>query len=412
VNPEAALERLVRDEWAAVVATLVRDTGELALAEDCVAEAVVRALTTWPTGGVPIRPGAWLTTTARRIAIDELRRRGRFGSRAALLAADVERRVRDGDEFVPPPIGGDEQLELLLACCHPALAPELRVALTLRAVAGLTTAEIAEAFLVPEATMAQRLVRGKRKIAEAGIAFTVPEPARLEERLADVMGVIYLVFNQGYASRSPAELVRGDLCDDAIRLARLLVRLVPGDSEAHGLLALLLLADSRRATRVDADGALILLERQDRSRWDRRLIEEGARTLAAAWAAGPAGPYCLQAAIAYEHAVAPVPEATDWLRIAELYAVLAELTASPVVQLNRAVAVAMVDGPAAGLCLVDGLGDALSGYHYWHAARADLLRRMHHWGEAAAAYERAAELAGEGTEARFLRARAAELSRR
>jgi len=408
---EVALERLVRDEWSQVVGVLVRDVGDLALAEDSVQDAVTKALTTWPVTGVPDRPGAWITVTARRQALDRLRRQARFAEKAAALAAEMARAEADPTSERAQPLG-DEQLELIFACCHPSLATEAQVALTLRAVAGLSTTAIARAFVVPEATMAQRLVRAKRKLRGAGIPFAVPAPDVLPERLDEVLAVVYLVFNEGYSATAGDRFVRADLCEEAIRLARLLHRLLPDEDEVQGLLALLLLTDARRPARVDADGHLVLLEQQDRSQWDRQAIAEGAALLAEAWRRGPAGPYSIQAAIALEHDQAPVAAATDWDRIAELYTLLAGLTGSVVVELNRAVAVSMADGPGAGLALVDPLGDSLDGYLPYHATRGDLLRRLGRHGEAHEAFERAHAMAATDPERAFFAQRLAQTAPR
>jgi RNA polymerase sigma-70 factor (ECF subfamily) len=404
VTTEAALERVVRHEWGQVVGVLVRDLGDLALAEDAAQDAVAAALATWPVTGVPDRPGAWITVTARRRALDRLRREARFAEKAVLLAAELERPAAEReDEAI-----GDEQLELIFACCHPALSTDAKVALTLRAVAGLSTSEIARAFVVAEPTMAQRLVRAKRKLRDAGIPFVVPPPERLPERVDEVLAVVYLVFNEGYSASGGDELVREELCGEAVRLARLLYRLLPGNAEVAGLLALLLLIDARRSARCDEGGELVLLEDQDRDRWDRAAIAEGARLLAEAGADGLLGPYGLQAAIAFEHDRAPIAEATDWPRIAELYALLAGLTASVVVELNRGVAVAMADGPAAGLAVIEPLAGPLDGYLPFHASRADLLRRLGRDDEAHGAYCRALALAPNGAERRYLSGRVAE----
>jgi RNA polymerase sigma-70 factor, ECF subfamily len=404
----AALERLVRDEWGQVVAVLARDLGDLDLAEDAVQEAVTAALATWPRTGIPDRPGAWITVTARRKALDRLRRDARFAAKTQLLAQRLA--------TAAPPAAtdhlGDEQLDLLFACCHPALAMEARVPLTLRSVAGLSTAEIARALLVPEATVAQRIVRAKRKIRGAGIPLAVPPPDLLPSRLADVLAVVYLVFNEGYSASSGDRLVREELCDEAIRLARLMHRLLPDEAEATGLLALLLLTDARRAARLDAAGDLVLLGDQDRSRWDRDRIEQGATILSTALEQGPPGPYVLQASIAFEHDRAAIAAGTDWRRIAELYELLEGVTGSAVVALNHAVAVAMADGPGAGLARADALADRLDAYPFLHATRADLLRRLDRHDEAAAAYERALVLTATGPERRFLQRRLDEVAAR
>jgi RNA polymerase sigma-70 factor, ECF subfamily len=386
---------------------LIRVTSDFDLAEEAVQEAFVAALERWPSDGVPDNPGAWITTTARNRAIDRLRR-GRTGERKHEQLAGLERLGKDDDVREIP----DDRLRLIFTCCHPALPMDARVALTLRTVAGLSTAEIARAFLTSEPTMAQRIVRSKRKIAAAGIPYRVPPRELLAERLAGVLAVLYLVFNEGYASTG-GNLVRADLCDEAIWLARIVDRLLPGDPEVLGFLALMLLQHSRRETRTDATDDLVLLEDQDRSRWDHDMIDEGLSTLDRAIESRAPGPYQLQAAIAALHARAPRPEDTDWPQIAALYRTLALLEPSPVVELNRAVAVAMADGPAAGLPLVDALAADLDRYHLYHATRADLLRRLGRAGEAVACYRRALELATNPAERAFLdrRLRAAELAR-
>ena len=392
-----------------MVATLIGVTRDWDLAEECAQDAFVKALEHWGREGVPRNPGAWLTTTARNRAIDQLRRatagatkerEATEGTLAAMEQAEPTSEVEEG-----APIE-DDRLRLMFTCCHPALSAEAQVALTLRTLAGLTTAEIARAFLVPEAAMAQRLVRAKRKIREAGIPYRVPPPDALAERTSAVLGVLYLLFNEGYSASSGA-LVRHDLCDEAIRLGRLLVQLTKGEREAVGLLSLLLLQHSRRATRLDAAGALVLLEDQDRTAWDRFAIAEGLGLIQSMPAREPAGPYELQAAIAACHAEARTAEATDWPRIAGLYGELARVVPSPVVELNRAVAVAMADGPAVGLRLVEQLQEtgALAGYHLLPATRADLLRRLDRRKEAAEAYREALALAPTAAEREFLTAR-------
>ncbi|MFJ9778758.1 RNA polymerase sigma factor [Amycolatopsis sp. NPDC101161] len=404
----AAVDEAFRGEWGRVVATLIRVTGDWDLAEECAQEAFAKALDTWPRDGVPRRPGAWLTTTARHRALDKLRR----GAAEANRLRDVAVTASAGDEVPPEPDDvPDDRLRLMFTCCHPALPLEAQVALTLRTLAGLTTPEIARAFLVPEATMAQRIVRAKRKIRNARIPYRVPSADLLPERTAGVLGVLYLLFNEGYSASAGADLVRRALTAEAIRLTRVVVRLLPDAPEASGLLALMLFHDARHATRTDDVGDLVTLAEQDRTRWDRAVIDEGVSVLDTALALGRPGPYQLQAAIAACHATASRAEDTDWARIARLYELVAKLSPSPVVELNRAVAVAMADGPAAGLALTDDLaaGGHLAGYHLLPATRADFLRRLGRLGDAVAAYREALELAPTEAERRYLTRRIEEL---
>jgi RNA polymerase sigma-70 factor (ECF subfamily) len=408
-----AVDRLFREESGRVVATLIRVLGDFDLAEEAVQDAFARAVEVWPAQGVPRNPGAWITTTARNAAVDRIRRRRRLAEKTEELQRDAEIQGV-GTEFggeEPETDGIDDRLRLIFTCCHPALAPEARVALTLRTLGGLTTPEIARAFLVPEVTLAQRLVRAKRKIRDAGIPYRVPPPEVLPERLDAVLRVLYLIFNEGYSATAGEALVRRELSAEAIRLARILAELMPGEPEAMGLLALMLLHDARREARTGPDGALVLLDRQDRGRWDRAAIEEGQEILARAARFGPAGAYQLQAGIAAVHDQADRAEATDWHRIAELYDRLVEVVPSPVVELNRAVAIAMVEGPAVGLARLDALAgdDRLADYPYFHAARADLLRRLGRFSSAADAYRAALELTTNEVERAFLADRLVEM---
>ncbi|MEE6260097.1 RNA polymerase sigma factor [Plantactinospora sonchi] len=412
-----AVERVFREEHGRLLATLVRQFGDLDLAEEVASDAIEAALRHWPAHGVPTRPAAWLLTTARRRAVDRLRRDQAYAARLAVLQVEAERDgpavSTDDPDDVP-----DERLRLFFTCCHPALPEAARVALTLRHLAGLTTPEVARAFLVPVPTMAQRVARAKRKIRQARIPFRVPDVDQLPVRLPTVLQVIYLIFTEGYATSAGPRLVRVDLADEAIRLARLLHRLLAGQREVAGLLALLLLVDARRAARTTPDGDVVLLADQDRTRWDSTRITEGRQLLLAALGGEPGagtrgqpGPYAVQAAIAALHDEAADLASTDWPQVVALYDVLARVAPSPVVELNRAVAVAMRDGPSAGLALLDDLDRSgrLAAYHLLPAARADLLRRLGRDAEAATAYRQALDLVGNEPERRFLRRRLAEV---
>jgi RNA polymerase sigma-70 factor (ECF subfamily) len=403
---EAALAQAFRDEWGRVVATLIRTTGNWDLAEECTQDAFEQALQRWPRDGIPNRPGAWLTTTARNRVIDRLRREAVGAAKLREVAMlSVPDEPPSDDSGV-----SDDRLRLIFTCCHPALATEAQVALTLRTLAGLTTAEIARAFLVSERTMSKRLVRAKGKIRHAGIPYRVPPAHLLPERTTAVLAVLYLLFNEGYTASAGADLVRKDLSAEAIRLARTLAQLMPDEPEADGLLALMLLQDARRDARVDADGQLVTLEHQDRARWDRDELDEGLGALDKALRRGRSGSYQVQAAIAACHATAARASDTDWAEIAALYGRLAVLLPSPVVELNRAVAVGMSEGPAAGLALVEALDGSgkLAGYYLLPATRADLLRRLGRFAEAADAYREALDLAATDTERSYLAGRLAE----
>jgi RNA polymerase sigma-70 factor, ECF subfamily len=411
-DAQAAVTEAFRQEWGRVVATLIRMTGDWDLAEECAQDAFTTALTRWGTDGVPDRPGAWLTTTARNRALDRLRRSKTEAAKLREVAAmsppaEPDVPAEPDDSGVP-----DDRLRLIFTCCHPALTLEARVALTLRTLAGLTTAEIARAFLVPEPTMAKRLVRAKHKIRDAGIPYRVPPAHLLPERVNGVLAVLYLLFNEGYSASAGDDLLRPGLSAEAIRLGRLLARLMPDEPEAAGLLALMLLQDARREARLDQGGELVSLEDQDRSQWDAAEIAEGTGLIEVALRRQRPGPYQIQAAIAACHADAERASDTDWAEIAALYAELGRFVPSAVIALNHAVAVAMADGPAAGLTLVAALeaGGELDGYYLLPATRADLLRRLDRRAEAATAYHEALALVATEPERRYLHRRLAEVT--
>jgi RNA polymerase sigma-70 factor, ECF subfamily len=405
------VDNIYRSESRQVLATLIRLLGDFDAAEEALHEAFAVAVERWSRDGVPNNPRAWLVSTGRFKAIDGMRRRSRFDASLTELAKHIESTTSDAEEWDGDESVEDDRLRLVFTCCHPALQSDAQVALTLREVCGLTTDEIARAFLTKPPTVAQRIVRAKGKIRDAGIPYVVPSETDLPDRLDVVLRVIYLVFNEGYSASSGASLTRHDLSGEAIRLGRLLIDLLP-EPEAIGLLALMLLQDSRRAARTSSTGDLILLEDQDRSLWNRAQIIEGSALVERALSSGRVGPYTFQAAIAAVHAEAPQPAATDWAQIVSLYDVLMRANPSPVVELNRAVAVAMRDGPMAGLTLIDAIHarGELANYHLAHAARADLCRRLGRTAEARSSYERALTLTQQEPERRFLERRLNELS--
>ena len=409
-DPQRTIDAVWRAESPQLIGALTRLVRDVALAEELAQDALVAALEQWPRDGIPTNPGAWLMSVARRRAIDVLRRGSLIAGKHETLAQELDAGAPDLDSSIDDQVG-DDLLRLIFIACHPVLPREARVALTLRLLGGLTTQEIARAFLVPEPTIAQRIVRAKRTLSDARVPFELPSAADLAERLSSVLGVVYLVFNEGYAATSGDDLVRPALCDEALRLGRLLARIDPNEPEVHGLLALMELQSSRFAARTNAHGDAITLLEQDRSRWDHAAIERGLAALARAEAlGGTLGPYALPPGIAAVHARAKTAAETDWGRIAALYDVLAALTPQPVIELNRAVAHAMVFGPQAGLDLIEPLGEALEGYHLLHTVRGDLLERLGRRDEARGEFETAASLTENAREKSLLLSRAKRVS--